>query len=203
MIVIGIAGGVASGKSFVAQSFKKLEAQILDADIVGHEVLREPEVKDELRQRWGSAVFDNDGEVNRSAVAKIVFAKTNDNEENKELAWLEKLVHPRISKRLRATMDQLASNQQTPAVILDAAVMFKAGWDQFCDKILFVDVPKETRLMRARERGWSDESFEAREDSQQTLEFKRNRADVVIDNSGSLDETLTQIKHFWDSVHPN
>jgi dephospho-CoA kinase len=194
MKVIGIAGGVASGKSLVADGLKQLGAEVLKADLVGHEVLRESEVKEAIRQRWGDRVFDQQGEVKRPAVAKIVFAPPPSGPE--ELAYLEQITHPRIEQRLRARLAELAASQ-TKTVVLDAALMFKAGWDWFCDKIIFVETPRELRLARARQRGWSAAEFAAREAAQQAPELKRSRADVVIDNSGSPDATLDQLREFW------
>ena len=78
--------------------------------------------------------------------------------------------------------------------------MFKAGWDARCDKILFVDVSREVRLQRALRRGWTEQAFAAREAAQQSLDLKRERADVVIDNSGSPQQTRLQLRRFWRSM---
>jgi len=196
MIVVGIAGGVASGKSFVSEQLEILGARILDADRVAHEVLLETDVKNSIRRRWGDSVFDNQGEVNRKEVAKIVFSKSPQGAE--DLKYLEGLTHPRIGQRLRKQMDEFASDKKTKVVVLDAAVMFKAGWDRFCDKIIFVDAPRDVRLARAKSRGWSEMNFVAREAAQETLDVKKNHADFVVDNSKSIDETFAQIQEFWN-----
>lgn len=197
MNVIGIAGGIASGKSSVADELKKLGVETLDADRVAHEVLREVDVKEKLNERWGQEIFDNDGEIDRNAVAKIVFGPPPEGPQ--ELAYLEQIVHPRIGQRLREQLDERRKSD-AKAVVLDAAVMFKAGWDKFCDKIVFVDSPRALRLDRARQRGWSDASFAAREEAQESLEEKLKHAHVVIDNSGSLEETQKQLREFWYSL---
>jgi dephospho-CoA kinase len=198
MKVIGILGGVASGKSFVAEQLKKLGAVVLDADACGHEVLREPEVIEALRDRWGDDVISADGQIDRAAVASIVFVDTK--EGRRELEFLEKLTHPKIGERLRQRLDELAVAGQTPAVVLDAPVMLKAGWDGHCDRIVFIDAPREVRLARARQRGWNEEVFSAREAAQESLDAKRECADVVIDNSGSTELTQAQIEHLWQSL---
>lgn len=197
MIVIGIAGGIASGKSLVSAQLEQLGAVVLDADRTAHEVLSELDVKDAIRTRWGAGVFDADGRVDRAAVAKIVFAPAPDGTE--QLKFLEQLVHPRIGQRLRGQLDECA-DRGAAAVALDAAVMFKAGWDRLCDKIVFVDAPREVRLARSRQRGWSESEFDAREAAQLPVAEKRTRADVVIDNSGTPDETRQQIQCFWNSI---
>ena len=149
---IGVAGGVASGKSLVAKQFQELGAVVLDADRVGHEVLRDPQVKTLIRDRWGSEVFDTDGEVNRKSLAAIVFANTDRG--RAELAELEKITHPGIRKSLQLKIERLIQQKKCSAVILDAPVMFKSGWNHFCDVIVFVENPLAVRLKRVSARGW-------------------------------------------------
>jgi dephospho-CoA kinase len=194
MKIVGLLGGIASGKSLVAEQFCKLGAGLLDGDRAGHEVLRLPEVKQLVRDRWGPAVFTADGEVDRKVLGRIVFAPSP--EGRRELEYLEKLTHPRIGDRLRQQAAELAAQQVTVAV-LDAPVMLKAGWDAFCDHIVFIQAPQETRRARAVARGWSQEDIAARESVQEPLEVKRARADLVIDNSGSREQTLMQVQQLW------
>lgn len=195
--VIGLVGGVASGKSFVADELARLGAVVLDADRAGHEVLRMPEVIAAARARWGDGVVDSSGQVNRQALAKIVFAPSEHGAA--ELAYLEQLTHPRIgdllAERARAAAAGVAS-----AMVLDAPVMLKAGWDDLCDIIVYVDAPREVRLARAKSRGWTEEEFNRREAAQETVDVKRARADVIIDNSTSTDSTRAQISRFWEQL---
>jgi dephospho-CoA kinase len=160
MILIGILGGVASGKSAVCNCLRSLGAAVLDADRVGHAVLREAEVKRAIHHRWGGKVFDAAGEIDRPAVAQIVFAATP--ESKTELTFLEQLTHPRIGQRLQAQLAEL-NREGARAAVLDAPVMLKAGWDRMCQRIMFVDTPRCLRLERARQRGWTEADFEARE----------------------------------------
>lgn len=197
MKIIGILGGIASGKSLVAEQLRRLGAPRLDADLAGHEALREPAVEAACRQRWGESVFNAEGRVDRQALARIVFAPAPDGP--RELAELERLTHPRIAERLTAEIDR-QRQAGAKAVVLDAAVMHKAGWDRFCDVIVFVDSPRELRMQRARKRGWSDEDFAAREAAQESLNVKRERADVSIDNSGSTEDTQAQVERLWHAL---
>jgi len=198
MILIGVAGGIASGKSLVSEQLTRLGAEVLDADGAGHDVLRDPEVSEAIRRRWGDDVLDAAGEIDRSEVAKIVFAPPPAGPE--ELTYLEQLTHPRIGQRLRERMITLARGRQSLVAVLDAPVMFKAGWDKLCDKILFVDSPRELRLARAKSRGWSEAEFDAREAVQESLDAKRSRAEVIIDNSSSPEHTYAQVERFWRSL---
>jgi dephospho-CoA kinase len=196
--VIGILGGIASGKSFVARELQKRGAVLLSADEAGHEVLREPAVEHAAQERWGSNIFGPDGHIIRGRLADIVFAPSPDGA--RELAFLEQLTHPRISARLKPQLDQLLQDPQTKAVVLDAPVMIKAGWNKFCDTILFIEAPREQRVWRARQRGWSQEDFDRREAVQESLNAKRDLADVVIDNSASQEQSIAQIEKFWLSL---
>ncbi|MCA9228913.1 MAG: dephospho-CoA kinase, partial [Planctomycetales bacterium] len=197
MIVIGVCGGIASGKSLVAAELERLGAVWINADRLGHEVLAESEVKRLIRDRWGSVVFNSDGSVNRAAVAKIVFAAPPAGPV--ELQHLEKLTHPRIGEKLRERIEQLRQ-QAASAVVLDAPVMFRAGWNRLCDRLLFVDAPRQLRLERARSRGWTEEEFDAREAAQESLTWKQQQSDCVIDNSHTPAHTAHQVQQFWDSL---
>lgn len=193
-LVVGLLGGVASGKSYVAQEFAQLGAGILDADRVGHEVLREPEVVAALRARWGDRVFHEDGTPDRRAIAEIVFAPSPDGPP--ELAFLEGLTHPRIGQRLLELAESFFGSGK-PVVVLDAAMMLKAGWDRFCDCLIFVDAPKNVRLARALQRGWTEEEFAAREAAQESLPEKQAAAQDTIDNSGDSESTRRQVAAWW------
>lgn len=192
--IIGLLGGVASGKSLVAEEFCRLGAGVLDADRAGHDVLREAEVKQALRNRFGDAVFDNQGEIHRGALARRVFGTGAESRENR--AFLEQLTHPRIAERLEDQAEEMAKSGARVA-ILDAAVMLRAGWNSVCDCIVFVEAPDDVRLQRAVARGWTEEEFRAREAAQESLETKRGFADQVIDNSASAGYTRTQVERFW------
>lgn len=197
MKILGLLGGIASGKSLVAEQFCRLGAGLLDGDGAGHEVLRLPQVKEWISAHWGAAVFATDGEVDRQALGRIVFDSSPSG--RRELEYLEKLTHPRIGERLRGQAANLAAAGKTLAV-LDAPVMLKAGWDAFCDHIVFIEAPQEIRRARALARGWRQEDFAARESAQEPLEVKRARADFVIDNSGTAEETRTQVEFLWQSL---
>ncbi len=198
MLVIGVVGGVASGKSLVSEHLQQLGAEVLDADRAGHEVLREPDIERALRDQWGDVVFGDDGRISRAAVAKIVFDEPPEGPQ--QLAYLEQITHPRIEEKLRKRKAELAQSGDVKAVVLDAALMFEAGWNRFCNKIVFVQTPRESRLARARQRGWSEAEFAAREAAQESLENKRSCADWIIDNSGAPEHTFAQVQRFWLSL---
>jgi len=201
MKVIGILGGVASGKSFVADCFRELGAATLDGDRIGHEVLRTAEVEQAARDRWGDAIFDDEGHIDRRELAKAVFKDgANGQDASEELAFLESLTHERIGQRLAAEAEQLRQASGHPAAIIDAAVLLKAGWDHLCDSIIFVEVPEDIRKQRAVDRGWAPSELARREQSQLPLEAKRQRADTIIDNSQDRETTRRQVRQYWASM---
>lgn len=197
MLVIGIVGGIASGKTLVTGQLRQLGAEVVEADRLGHEVLEEPEVRQALVSRWGDEICDVQGRIDRKAVARRVFGWTP--QAAGELAFLERLTHPRIGARLRRIVSEWAS-RNVPVVVLDAPVLFEAGWDEFCDKIVFVETPRTVRQQRACQRGWTEDEFAAREAAQESLDGKRQRADWVIDNSKSPQDTFAQVQEFWRSL---
>jgi dephospho-CoA kinase len=189
--IIGILGGVASGKSLVSAIFAAHGLGVLDADRAGHEVLRLQHVLEAARNRWGGEIIGEDGQIDRGRLAKIVFQP--DEIGTRERTFLTHLTHPEIALLLMQEANQMSA-AGIRAVVLDAAVMLQAGWDDWCDKLVFIDVPYTIRLSRALVRGWKEEDFIAREAAQESLDFKRRRADVVIDNSGSTERTRAQIE---------
>jgi dephospho-CoA kinase len=196
--LVGIAGGIASGKSFVAEQLERKGAAVVSADRAAHEVLKLDEVKTAVRQRWGAGVFGSDGEVDRAALGRIVFSGAPHGA--RELKYLEQLTHPLIGQVVRRQLAELGEGRTHGAIVLDVPLMFESGWNKICDKIVFVDAPPQLRLERAMTRGWTQEDFARREAAQESLETKRVHADVVIDNSGSPEATAAQIEHFWHSL---
>lgn len=188
--MLGIVGGVASGKSAVADAFAQRGAVILDADQVGHEVLREPAVIAAFRHRWGEEVVGPNGQIVRREVARRVFG--DGDAAAREREFLNSTSHPRIHERLRDRVGAQRA-QGTQLVVIDAALLFETGWDKLCDAVVFVDAPQEVRRQRALSRGWTAEQFAAREASQWPVEQKKSRAKWVIDNSGPLADLVAQV----------
>jgi dephospho-CoA kinase len=194
MLILGLVGGIASGKSVVANVLRDMGAVVLDADKAGHFVLREMEVLAAIKERWGAGVFDASGQVSRRAVAKIVFAAGNEAERH----FLEQLTHPRIATLLKAELETIKNSPEPPPVVaIDAALLFEAGWDKLCDKILYVDAPRDLRLERAVSRGWSAEQFAAREAAQMPLAEKAARSHIVIRNARTLENIREVLRLTW------
>lgn len=177
--MIGIAGGIGSGKSAVAAAFARRGCAVVDSDQEARAALDRPDVQATLRSWWGDGVLTRDGAIDRKAVANIVFA------DPAQRARLEALVHPIVRQR-RAQFAAHATAESARAVIVDAPLLFEAGVDAECDAVVFVEVPREIRLERlARTRGWDSDELARREAAQWPLEQKRARSQFVINNAGA------------------
>jgi dephospho-CoA kinase len=196
MKIVGIVGGIASGKSSAAKIFKEHGAALLSGDEIGHQILGEPEIVTAAEERWGSGVIDQNGEIDRHRLAAIVFSEK---EHREELTFLEKLTHPRIKSRLLAEIDRLRT-AGTGVVILDAALLLETGWYSMCEKIVFIDASEENREKYAAQRNWTKEELICRESQQLSLEKKRAAADFQICNNGSMELMRQEISRVWDSL---
>jgi dephospho-CoA kinase len=181
--VLGIVGGIGSGKSYVSSLFAKLGAIVIDADRIGHEVLQRPPVIKQIKNHWGEQVFDN-SQLSRKKLGAIVFADPN------EKAKLEAIVHPLIRAEIKRQIETAASNPSNKLVILDAAIMLETGWKDACQAVIFVEANEATRLKRVAQRGWDATELAKRETSQWSLEKKKALCQHVIPNEG--DEVFTQ-----------
>lgn len=194
--VIGIIGGIGSGKSTVAREAARLRPWlVVDADRIGHTVLTHPEIISGLRELFGDGVIGADGSVNRPAVAALVFGP----EQQTQRQQLESLVHPEIRREARAQIADAARSGRYQAVILDAAVLLEAGWRDACDAVVFLDTSEPMRQQRVRDgRGWTAEQLRQREASQLPLAEKIAQSDGVIANDGDLSATVNRFVDWVD-----
>lgn len=187
-LVVGLIGGIGSGKSMVASEFQRHGACVISGDALGHEGLQQPAIRDAVLGRWGPGALAADGQVNRRWLAGRVFANADERRE------LERLLFPWIEQRLVEEKAKAANDPTVAVLVLDAAVMLEAGWDRYCDRIVYVHAPRAQRLRRLLEqRGWTVKEVQAREQAQYPLTVKVTRADEVIDNSGPPEATARQV----------
>ncbi len=190
---IGLSGGIGSGKSRVAAILREMGCLVSDADALAKAMLDEASVRQAIAGWWGDAVFDDDGHVDRAAVAERVFA------DPAELQKLESLLHPLVERARGAEFD--AAPDGTPALVIDAPLLFEAGLDEQCDMILFVDTPRSIRLERLAEaRGWNAGELDRREDQQMPLDEKRARAHHVLKNHGGVDDLKDQVEQILETL---
>jgi len=193
--VIGIVGGVGAGKSTAAGEFAALGCRLVDADRIGHELLGEPDVQAEIRRRWSDAAFAPGGQVSREALAEVVF------DSPAELEALNAILHPRIRRRMAQAIAEAQADTSAEGVVLDAAVMFEAGWDDLCTHRIFVAAPAAERQRRVAEsRRWSAEAWRLREKSQISLDIKAGRCQYTLDNRFSASFLREQIRLLFHRI---
>jgi dephospho-CoA kinase len=176
--VIGILGGIGSGKSAVAGAFAEMGALVLDADKFANELHRTPDVKQAVREAWGDGVFGADGELDRAKLAGIVFDNAD------ELDRLDRIIHPRVVEHFENEVAGCRDSGRGICVI-DAPLLIESGLIGLCDLTVFVECDSATRARRlAENRGWAAEEIERREAHQEPLACKRDVADIVVDNGG-------------------
>jgi dephospho-CoA kinase len=199
MHVIGLAGGIASGKSTVAAELAALGAVVLDADRAAHQAINRPEVKQILVEHWGEAILDGSGEVLRQAIAERVFSPSL--ADNQELEFLENLLHPLVHRQFESELAPL-SQRGVAAAVIDAPLLLDAGWEDLCDFIVFVESNEQDRVQRAGPRNWSHSEISRREAAQMPIDEKRSRATHVIRNLGSRGDLQGEVQAFWNSIFP-
>lgn len=193
-MVIGLAGGIGSGKSRVAAMFGELGCVVLDSDRDARAALERPEVRAQIRRWWGEEVVASDGQLDRSRIAAIIF------KDERERHRLEALVHPLV-KASREEMVRQAAKAGAPAVVVDAPLLFEAGVNKECDAVVFVESPLAARLERVRAtRGWGPEELERRERAQWGLDVKRRLADHVLVNDSGADELRARVQALFREI---
>ncbi|MEI8196155.1 MAG: dephospho-CoA kinase [Phycisphaerae bacterium] len=193
--MIGVVGGIGSGKSLVSKLLEELGCTVIDSDQAAHEVLRQPEVKAEMVLWWGPEILGADGEINRKAVAGRVFGKPD------EIARLNHLVHPKVKERRDLQMAAWRNDPAVQGVVWDTPLLFEVGLDRECDAVIFVNTSFNNRLKRVSiSRHWSREELEKREKSQFSLDKKQLLADYSVDNSGDVAATRCQIREIFSLI---
>lgn len=188
-IVIGLTGGIASGKSTVSQMFRELQIPVIDADIIAREVVEQgKEAYKEIVDVFGEEILQADGELDRPKLGSIVF-----HNEEKRLR-LNKIVHPAVRKEMNVQKDMYIK-EGVQAVVLDIPLLFESKLTALVDRIVVVAVSPSMQLERLMKRnGFTEEDARARIDSQMPLAEKATLANKVIYNDGTIAETKAQLQ---------
>ncbi len=189
-LVIGLTGGVASGKSTVAKILGRRGLLVLDADDEARDVVRRPEVLASLVRRFGEQILDDDGALDRPALAAVAFASPE------ATADLNAIVHPEVRRRLLKTID--ASGDRP--VVLDVPLLVESPVSDRVTTWVFVETKEASREIRARERGWDAGERERREALQATLAEKRARADHRLENDGTMKDLERQVDALLERI---
>jgi dephospho-CoA kinase len=198
MLVIGLVGGIGSGKSVATAMLAELGAEIINADLVGHEVYEPTKPGfDAIVAEFGSGVVGADGRIDRKRLGAMVFA------DGARLARLNAIVHPLIRAEIERRVQQARAKGQVRAVVVEAAILLEAGWRSLVDQVWVISARREDVLARlAAQRGMAADETDARIAKQMTDAERRAAADVVIENTGSLDELRARVEGLWQTLVP-
>lgn len=196
MKVIGLTGGIGSGKSTVSRFLAQLGAVIVDADRVGHEALStDSQVRRELLATFGWQVISPSGEVNRKKLGEIVFSNPE------SLSQLNQIMHPRMYDMVEAQLEEYR-RQGVGVVVLEAPLLIEANWTSLVDEVWVTVASQSTVLRRLKEKlGLSEPEALVRIRSQLPSEERVKHADVIIDTDCSLDELKAKVKGLWEALH--
>ena len=194
MLVIGLTGSIGTGKSEVARLLRELGAAVIDADSVGHEAYRpDTESWRELVKAFGEGILQPNGEIDRRKLGGIVFSS------REQLARLNGIMHPRMARMVAENLDRLRCKGASVAVV-EAALLFEAGWDSLVDEVWVTDSPVEAVIERLQVRnGLSAPEVLERINSQMDRSARLEQAQAVIDNSAGVAELKRTVANLWDT----
>ena len=194
MLVIGLTGGIGTGKSEVAGLLQSFGAEVINADQVGHEAYTpNSESWREVVNAFGEEILHPDGQIDRGRLGAIVFSAPE------QLDKLNAIMHPRMARMVGDKIEVLR-DKGAPAVVVEAAVLFEAGWDSLVDEVWTTDSPVELVIERLQARnGMSEEEVRRRINSQMDRSERIERSDLVVDNSGDVTSLGKTVKALWDT----
>jgi dephospho-CoA kinase len=195
--VIGLVGAIGAGKSTVAARLVATGAYLLDADRIGHALLDQSPARRRVVERFGAAVLDpaDPERIDRAALGRIVFADPN------ALRDLERILHPPMRRAMEKAIARVSRRRAAKAIVIDAAILFEAGWSELCDLVVFVDAPAELCRQRvARSRAWTGVERTLREAAQWPVDRKRASADYVLRNDADDAHLAGEIARLWSGL---
>lgn len=196
MLVVGLTGGIAAGKSLVSQYLRELGAQIIDADLVARELVSpHSSAMQEIVRHFGSEIVNEDGSLKRKELGQLIFRFPA------QRKVLNEIMHPHIIARIADAINEYRALGRAPLIVVDAPLLIETGLHQLVDEVWLVDIPEELQILRLRERdGLTEEAARQRLQSQLPLAEKRKYAYRIIDNSGEMLETKELIHRIWQQV---
>ena len=196
--LVGIVGGIGSGKSTVAAEFSKLGCAVIDADALVHRLLDEKSVQERVAKTLRTSPFNESAPLNRRRIADLVF----DNPEN--LAKLNSVLHPRVLDETERLIEEYRKTEEISAIILDIPLLIEVGWAKRCDRIIFVECPQKLRYQRIKtKRNLSVKDIKMRENFQISLDKKRFQADTTINNNTDQLSLARQVIEIFSDIVKN
>ena len=192
MKIIGLTGGIGSGKTTLAGFLKELGVAVIDADKLGHQALRENQMRREVVATFGQGVLDSNSQVDRPKLARLVFGCTQ------QLAHLNRITHPRIAEMLTDRLDK-HRRQGVGAVVIEAPLLVETGWVDTVDEVWVTVAPRTVVLTRLQQMGFTRREVLTRLGAQMKPEERLKKADVVINTDTSLEELKARAKELADT----
>jgi dephospho-CoA kinase len=193
--LIAVIGGICSGKSAAAREFEKLGCGRVDADKIVHNLLDKDDIKQEIVDEFGDSVIGGNGRINRSKLARKAFSGTG------SIKKLNNILHPEVLRRSEQLIADYNKNPEIKAVVLDIPLLVEAGWDKWCDKVVFVHCDLQKRLERASETGEMEpEQLKIREKFQISLDKKAKLSDNTINNNSDLSILAEQVAKIFSQI---
>ncbi|MEC8910407.1 MAG: dephospho-CoA kinase, partial [Chloroflexota bacterium] len=193
MMVIGLTGSIGTGKSEAARQLEALGASIISADQVGHEAYTpNTEAWEQVVAAFGDDILQDDGEIDRRKLGAVVFSDPG------QLEKLNQIMHPRMARMVADKIEELR-DQGAEVVVVEAALLFEAGWDSLVEEVWVTDSTEQVVIERLKQRnGMSEEEARKRISSQMGRTERLERSDYVIENSGDMATLGNTIKELWN-----
>ena len=193
--IIGILGGICSGKSSVAAEFAKLGCALIDADRIARQLLDNDDVKNHLTETFGDAILNPDRSVNRDTLARIVF------DDPQKTAQINDIIHPKVLNKCERLIAGFKARPDIPAIVLDMPLLMEVGWHKRCDKLIFVDCQDHIKAERAEKKHFlSKNQLKKRENLQISLDTKLNIAHYIVDNNSDLSAVAEQVERIFTAI---
>jgi len=192
MLVVGLTGGIGTGKSQVSRTLEALGAEIVNADLLGHEAYKpNTEPWQEIIETFGQDVLAPGGEVDRKALGAVVFS------DPKALERLNAIVHPPIHRMVQARIAESAAAGRT-VVVVEAAVLLEANWTDLVDEVWVTSSSEDRVVPRLLSRGLDEEAALRRIRSQMSQSERERHADALIENDGTLEDLEERVRDLWN-----
>lgn len=188
-MIAGLTGGIASGKSTVSSIFRSFGVEIADADITAKKISEREDVIQEIEKIFGKDVLSAEGQIDRVKLKEVVFSDKN------KLVQLNNIIHPKVMEEFKKIKENTPKND---IIIFDIPLLFEAGMDKMCDTVILVYADRETQIERIKARdGVSRELAEKIIDAQMSLEDKKEKSDIHIENNGTQEELKKKVEDIY------
>ncbi len=192
--VIGILGGIASGKSAVAAEFARLGCKVVDADDIAHKLLETDAVKERVIASFGRTILNSEGRIDHKELAGVVFADAE------RLSSLNDIIHPFVLRRTEELMLKYSRQVPVKAIVLDMPLLVEVGWADRCDRLIFVQCSDRIRACRAKKKGFDENQLKIREKFQISLDRKVGLADNTVVNNSGFSALVRQVADIFSDI---